>query len=68
MRKNLGIGVNTLARWKAYFSDNDDDILVIGSSSYVSKEEKGLLVLIVNYMMHRIHLICKKAVGIPEKD
>ena len=40
--KNLGIGVSTLARWEAQFRDNDGDILVIGSGSYSSEEEKEI--------------------------
>ena len=40
--KNLGIGVSTLARWKAQFRDNDGDIPVIGSGSYASDEAKEI--------------------------
>lgn len=40
--KNLGIGVSTLARWKAQVRDNDDDIPIISSGSYASEEEKEI--------------------------
>lgn len=40
--KNLGIGVNTLARWEAQFRENDGNIPVIGSGSYASEEEKEI--------------------------
>ena len=40
--KNLGIGVSTLARWKAQFRDYDGDIPVIGSGSYASDEAKEI--------------------------
>lgn len=56
--KNLGIGVSTLARWEAQFRDNDGDNPVIGSGSYASEEEKESLVLSVNSVMHRKHLMC----------
>ena len=40
--KNLGIGVNTLARWEAQFRDNDGDIPIIGSGCYESEEQREI--------------------------
>ena len=40
--KNLGIGVSTLARWKAQFRDKDGDIPVLGSGSYACDEAKEI--------------------------
>lgn len=38
--KNLGIGLSTLARWKAQYAEHDGDIPTRGSGSYSSDEQK----------------------------
>lgn len=40
--KKLGIGVSTLARWKAQLRDNDGDIPTIGSGCYESEDQREI--------------------------
>lgn len=40
--KNLGIGLSTLARWKAQFAENDGEMPFRGSGNYSSDEQKEI--------------------------
>lgn len=67
--KNLGIGVSTLARWKAQFRDNDGDIPVRGSGNYESDEAKEIARLKRELRDAQDALdVLKEAIGILGKD
>ena len=67
--KNLRIGVSTLARWEAQFSENDGDIPVIGSGCYESEEQREIARLKRELRDTQDALdVLKKAISILGKD
>ena len=56
--KNLGIGVNTLARWEAQFRDNDGDIPVMVPAVTLLMKQRKSPALSVSCVIHRMHLMC----------
>ena len=67
--RNLGIGLNTLARWEYQFRDNDGDIPVIGSGNYASEEAKEIARLKRELRDAQDALdVLKKAIGILGKN
>ena len=67
--KNLGIGINTLARWESQYRNNDGDIPVIGSGNYESEiqRENARLKRELRDTQDALDAL-KKAIGILGKD
>jgi len=67
--KNLGIGINTLARWESQYRNNDGDIPVIGSGNYESEiqRENARLKRELRDTQDALDVL-KKAIGILGKD